>query len=59
MMDSTGDQATVAALPERELRASLAQLVEAGLIFRHGNPPNATSARALIQSRRHLLHASP
>jgi class 3 adenylate cyclase/tetratricopeptide (TPR) repeat protein len=60
--------AAVAALPEKELRAAVSQLVEAGLIFRHGNPPNATyqfkhalvqdaAYESLIRSRRHLLHA--
>src|SRR5215470_9975918 len=47
MIDSTGDQATVAALPERELRAS--QLVVAGLIFRHGNPPNAKNVSTSLR----------
>jgi tetratricopeptide (TPR) repeat protein len=59
--------AALAALPEVKLRQGLDQLVEAGLIFRRGAPPNAsyTFKHALVQdaaygsllkSRRRQLH---
>src|SRR5262249_6365826 len=58
----------VAAMPQRQLDDSLAQLVGAELIYRRGTPPDAeyTFKRALVQDaaystllrgRRHQLHA--
>jgi class 3 adenylate cyclase len=58
----------VAGLPDTQLRHALSQLEAAGLIFRRGNPPEAsyTFKHALVQdaahdsllkSRRQLLHA--
>jgi class 3 adenylate cyclase/predicted ATPase len=57
----------VAALPERDLNAALAQLVRAELIFQRGVPPDATyqfkhalvqdtSYASLVRSRRQQLH---
>ena len=59
--------AAIAALPEAELRRALDQLVEAGLIFRRGAPPDASytfkhalvqdaSYASLLKSRRQQLH---
>jgi class 3 adenylate cyclase/tetratricopeptide (TPR) repeat protein len=59
----------VAALPERNLQSALSQLVEAGLIFQRGVPPDATylfkhalvqdaTYASLLKSRRQQLHAS-
>jgi predicted ATPase len=59
--------ATVAALPERDLNAALAQLVHAELIFQRGVPPDATyqfkhalvqdaAYASLVRSRRQQLH---
>jgi predicted ATPase len=60
--------AAVAALPERDLNAALAQLVDAELIFQRGVPPDATyqfkhalvqdaAYASLVRSRRQQLHA--
>ena len=57
----------VAALPERDLNAALAQLVHAELIFQRGVPPDATyqfkhalvqdaAYASLVRSRRQQLH---
>jgi class 3 adenylate cyclase/predicted ATPase len=59
--------AAVAALPERDLNAALAQLVNGELIFQRGVPPDATyqfkhalvqdaSYASLVRSRRQQLH---
>ena len=59
--------AAVAALPEADLRKALAQLVAAELIFRRGEPPDATyvfkhalvqdaSYASLVRSRRQQIH---
>jgi class 3 adenylate cyclase/tetratricopeptide (TPR) repeat protein len=59
--------ATVAGLEERELRAALARLVEAGLVFQRGEPPEATyvfkhalvqdaAYASMVKSRRQQLH---
>jgi class 3 adenylate cyclase len=59
--------AAVAALPEKDLRAALAKLVDAELIFRRGAPPDATytfkhalvqdaAYASLVRSRRRRLH---
>ena len=59
--------AAVAALPERDLNAALAQLVHAELIFQRGVPPDATyqfkhalvqdaAYASLVRSRRQQLH---
>jgi predicted ATPase len=61
--------AAVAALPERNLQSALSQLVDAGLIFQRGIPPNATylfkhalvqdaTYASLLKSRRQHLHAT-
>ena len=61
--------ADVAALPERNLQSVLSQLVDAGLIFQRGVPPQATylfkhalvqdaTYASLLKSRRQQLHAS-
>jgi class 3 adenylate cyclase len=61
--------AGVAALPERELKSALAQLVAAELIFVRGIPPDATyrfkhalvqdaAYASLIRSRRQQLHGA-
>ena len=57
----------VAGLPEDELQGALDQLAEAGLVFRRGNPPNATytfkhalvqetAYNALLRPRREEIH---
>jgi class 3 adenylate cyclase/predicted ATPase len=57
----------VAGLPEDELQDALGQLAEAGLIFRRGDPPNATytfkhalvqetAYNALLRPRREEIH---
>jgi class 3 adenylate cyclase/tetratricopeptide (TPR) repeat protein len=59
--------AVVAALPEKDLKAALAQLVDAGLIYQRGVPPDATyqfkhalvqdvSYASLVRVRRQQLH---
>jgi tetratricopeptide (TPR) repeat protein len=59
--------AAVAALPEKDLNAALAQLVDAELIYRRGVPPDATyqfkhalvqdaAYASLVRSRRQQLH---
>ena len=59
--------AAVAALPEKDLKIALAQLVSAELIFQRGVPPDATyqfkhalvqdaSYASLVRSRRQQLH---
>jgi len=59
--------AAVAALPEKDLNAALAQLVHAELIFQRGVPPDATyqfkhalvqdaAYASLVRSRRQQLH---
>jgi predicted ATPase len=59
--------AAVSALPERNLQNALSQLVDTGLIFQRGVPPQAMFKHALVQdaayasllkSRRQLLHAT-
>jgi predicted ATPase len=61
--------ATVAALPEKGLKAALAQLVHAELIFQRGAPPDATfvfkhalvqeaAYASLVRSRRQRLHGA-
>jgi class 3 adenylate cyclase/tetratricopeptide (TPR) repeat protein len=61
--------AAVAALPEKDLRAALAQLVHSELIFQRGVPPDATyvfkhalvqevAYASLVRSRRQQLHGS-
>ena len=61
--------AAVAALPERDLNAALAQLVHAELIFQRGVPPDATyhfkhalvqdaAYASLVRSRRQQLHGA-
>lgn len=58
----------VAAIPEQDLLAALGQLVDAGLIFKRGEPPDATfkfkhalvqdaAYTSLVRSRRQQLHA--
>ena len=58
----------VAGLPEDELQGALDQLAEAGLVFRRGDPPNATytfkhalvqetAYNALLRPRREEIHA--
>ena len=60
--------AAVTPLPEAELRAALAQLVDTELVFRRGEPPDAlytfkhalvqeTAYRAVLRERREELHA--
>ena len=60
--------AAVTPLPEPELRAALARLVETELVFRRGEPPDArytfkhalvqeTAYRAVLRERREELHA--
>ena len=60
--------AAVAGLPERDLRAALAQLVTAELVFQRGVPPDANylfkhalvqdaAYASLVRSRRQQLHA--
>ena len=60
--------AAVAGLPERDLRAALAQLVAAELVFQRGLPPDArylfkhalvqdAAYASLVRSRRQQLHA--
>jgi predicted ATPase len=55
--------------PDKNLQSALSQLVEAGLIFQRGVPPQATylfkhalvqdaTHASLLKSRRHQLHAS-
>ena len=57
----------VAGLPEDELQSALDQLAEAGLVFRRGDPPNATytfkhalvqetAYNALLRPRREEIH---
>jgi predicted ATPase len=64
---SYGLIAAVSALPERDLRAALAELVGAELIFQRGTPPDAAylfkhalvqeaSYASLVRSRRQQLH---
>jgi class 3 adenylate cyclase/tetratricopeptide (TPR) repeat protein len=59
--------ASVAALPEKDLNAALAQLVDAELIYQRGVPPDATyqfkhalvqdaSYASLVRNRRQQLH---
>src|SRR6516225_3850177 len=59
--------AAVSALPEKELKAALAQLVGAELIYQRGVPPDATyqfkhalvqdaAYSSLVRTRRHQLH---
>jgi class 3 adenylate cyclase/predicted ATPase len=59
--------AAVAALPEKDLKAALAQLVDAELVFQRGVPPDATyqfkhalvqdaAYSSLVRSRRQQLH---
>jgi predicted ATPase len=58
----------VAAVPQQELNDALAQLVNAGLIFRRGTPPDAeyafkhalvqeTAYGTLLRGRRRQIHA--
>jgi class 3 adenylate cyclase/tetratricopeptide (TPR) repeat protein len=65
---SYGLIAAVSALPERDLKEGLAQLVAAQLIFQRGAPPDATyrfkhalvqeaTYASLVRSRRQQLHA--
>jgi class 3 adenylate cyclase/predicted ATPase len=60
--------ASIANLPEQELRGALAQLVAAELIFQRGQPPDAKYLfkhalvqdaiyASLVRSRRHQIHA--
>jgi hypothetical protein len=61
--------AAVAALPEKDLNAALAQLIDAELIYQWGVPPDATyqfkhalvqdaSYASLVRSRRQHLHSA-
>ena len=58
----------VAPLPPAQVEQALARLIDAGLVFRHGTPPQAryrfkhalvqeTAYRTLLRSRRRHLHA--
>ena len=59
--------AAVSSLPEKQLSAALDQLVDSGLVFRRGTPPNATytfkhslvqdaAYQSLLKSKRLQLH---